>query len=53
MVGSDLYQIKEDYYLLKVDYYSKWVNVSKLTNLSSKAVVVEYEIVMLYSFLVC
>lgn len=43
IIGSDLFQIKDQHYLLNVDYYSKWVNVSPLDNLSSKAVIQEFK----------
>ena len=43
ILGTDLFQLKDSYYLLNVDYYSKWVNVSKLQDLSSKSVIEEFE----------
>ena len=42
VLGSDLFQIAGANYLLNVDYYSKWVNVTKLTDLSGKSVVDEF-----------
>ena len=42
IIGSDLFQLEGSHYLLNVDYFSKWVNVAKLNDLSSKAVVDEF-----------
>ena len=35
-VGSDLFEFNGAYYLLSVDYYSKWIEIAKLSSLSSK-----------------
>ena len=42
VVGSDIFQVQGTYYLLNVDYYSKWVNVSKLEDLTTKSVISEF-----------
>ena len=43
IIGSDIFQVHDTHYLLNVDYYSKWVNVSRLSDLSSRSVIQEFE----------
>ena len=38
-VGSDLFEWQGENYLLLVDYYSRWIEVSHLTSLTSTAVI--------------
>ena len=35
-IGVDLFEYKNTHYLLSVDYYSKWIEIAKLDNQSSK-----------------
>lgn len=39
MVGSDLFQIKNDHYLLVVDYFSRYPEVVKLSSTTTSAVI--------------
>jgi transposase InsO family protein len=39
MVGCDLFEFRGTYYLVCVDYYSKWPEIARLDNLSSKTTV--------------
>ena len=38
-VGVDLFQLKDSTYLVVVDYYSKYVEIQKLTSLTSGGVI--------------
>ena len=38
-VGADLFELKGNHYLLTIDYYSKWPEVEKLDNLTSRNVI--------------
>ena len=38
-VGADLFQLKDSTYLLVVDYYSRYVEIQKLTSLTSAGVI--------------
>lgn len=38
-IGSDIFEFKKQYYLIMVDYYSNFVEVCKLSNLTSNAVI--------------
>ena len=37
-IGIDLFEFKGQHYLISVDYFSKWPEVNKLYNLSTKNV---------------
>ena len=39
MVGCDLFEFRGTYYLVCVDYYSKWPEIARLDDLSSKTMV--------------
>ena len=39
MVGCDLFEFRGNYYLVCVDYYSKWPEIARLDDLSSKTTV--------------
>ena len=39
VVGCDLFEFRNSHYLLCVDYYSKWTEVARLEDLSSKTTV--------------
>ena len=38
-IGSDLFEFNGAHYLLSVDYNSKWIEIAKLSNLSSNNVI--------------
>jgi len=38
-IGSDLFEFNSAYYLFSVDFYSKWIEIAKLSNLSSNNVI--------------
>lgn len=38
-VGADLFQLKDSTYLLVVDYYSRYVEIQKLTSITSAGVI--------------
>ena len=38
-IGSDLFEFNGAHYLLSVDYYSKWIEIVKLSSLSSNNVI--------------
>ena len=38
-VGADLFQLKDSMYLLVVDYYSRYVEIQKLTSITSAGVI--------------
>ena len=42
-VGSDLFEFNGAYYLLSVNYYSKWIEIAKLSNLSSNNVTCHFK----------
>ena len=39
VIGSDLFQVKNDHYLLTADYFSRYPEVNKLTSTTSAAVI--------------
>ena len=39
VIGSDLFQVKNDHYLLTADYFSRYPEVTKLTSTTSAAVI--------------